>query len=265
MSEFSSYGLIEQPNSGSRSGYQTTYVFSGIGRGIASKALASLRTGGLFSLFRGENILFSSCSIAINGRIETLNIVTGPLSFSGGTESGEEDYAEFVLETNRIEKAIETHKNYKVCWNKDLFFAVPSNGKQQTIPAVPDWYWEDRAVPTGDIKWKAAADYPADVVIGGVPHRYVLIAHRTKEGIEVYQIDAPIVTENKHFSSLSSAKKNLKKSNKLLAPKECFIYSSEDKCWLVHPDGITEENGDYVTHNVYQYADEWDQEIYEMA
>ena len=262
MEDFKAYGLIEQPSSGGYSGKQTTFIFAGIGKGIARKALTALRESGL--VFRGEPVIWGSCSISVSAGIETLSIVTGYTS-SGSYGGEEEGYAEFSLETNRIEKAIETHQNYKVCWSKDLFYAVPSNGGGANVPAIPNWYRESSTPETGDSRWRASQEWPSDVVIGGIPHRFVLAAHRTKPGVEVYPTDAPIVTEYKHFSSLSAAKKNLKISNKLIAPGETFIYSNADTCWLVHPDGIIEEGGDYVTRNVYQYADQWDTDIYELA
>jgi hypothetical protein len=266
MEEFIEYGLYEQPNSGGMNGRQFTYIFSGIGRGKAKEAFNALwEAAETIPLFRDSPVLRSQCSISFNGYIETLTIVTGPLTGSGGGDEPDGGYAEFSLETNRIEKAIETHPNYKVCWSKDLYYAVPSNGKEPAIPAAPSWYTASKTPQAGDSRFVAAKDHPADVVIGGIPHRYVLAAVRTKPGVEVYPVDAPIVTEYKHFSSLSSAKKNLKISNKLSAPDETFGYPSSDSCWLVHPDGIIEENGDFVTQNVYQYADEWDSDIYEFA
>ena len=266
MEDFKEFGLIEQPTSGGSTGSQTTYIFAGISRGKAKEALEELRASADIPVFRGSPVLFKSSSISFNGYIETLTIVTGPLTWSsGGGDEPDGGYAEFSLETNRIEKAIETHPNYKVCWSKDLYYAVPSNGKDPAIPAPPSWYTASKTPQAGDSRFVAAKDHPADVVIGGIPHRYVLAAVRTKPGVEVYPVDAPIVTEYKHFSSLSAAKKNLKISNKLSAPDETFDYSSSDSCWLVHPDGIIEENGDYVTRNVYQYADEWDLDIYEFA
>ena len=268
MSEFIDFGLYEQPNSGGMNGKQFTYIFSGIGKGRAREAFESLwGDSALVPLFRGSPVLRSQCSIARAGYIETLTIVTGPLNSSGGGgESTEDGFAEFSLETNRIEKAIETHPNYKVCWSRDLFYAAPSNGKTVKIPDEPEWYRNSKRVPDrSDPNWVAAKEWPADAVIGGIQKHFVLAASRTKEGVEVYPVNAPIVTEYKHFTSLSAAKKNLRIANHLCAPGETFDYSSADICWLVNPDGIVEENGEYVTRNTYQYADQWDTDIYEFA
>lgn len=266
MEDLTSYGLVEQPTSGGSQGTTTTYIFSGISRGKAKAALiALLNSSDTLPMFRGMPILSKNCSIAFNGFIETLTIVTGIPSFSSGSPSESQDLVEWNLNTNRIEKAIETHKNYKVCWSRDLYYAVPATAANPNIPALPAWYTDNKTPATGDIYWSADKNHPSDVVIGGLPHRFVLAAVRTKMGIEVYQVNAPIVTEYKYFKSISSAKKNLKIANKLLAPDETFDYPKSAKCWLVNPDGISQEGDYYVTRNVYQYADEWDGDIYDEA
>lgn len=273
-SDFSYYGLHEQPGSGTVFGNgKTEYIFKGIVPGTAARAFADLRgAAACGDLFRGDYIQFSECKYSRDGVMETLFVVTAPCIGKTAAKDRAEGETEYALNINDMEKPLEMHPNYRTNWNYDLFAAVEAtaeNLKNPQISSSPAWWLTATTTnipPEEQLKYKWGKSAPPDQTVkeNGISktYRWLMAIPRTKPGQEVFPYAAPVVTERIFFRTRSRAEDNLRKANTHVAPKKTYIYSKNPKNWVVKPSGIEESGGYFITVNTYIYADKWDEDFY---
>lgn len=157
----------------------------------------------------------------------------------------------YTLSDGGLEKPIETHPEYITCWN---YILVGKIGKE-----VPDW-WEAAVNPmlsTTDYKWiKETSE---------LPEGFAFLCMKKKPGVESYKTAAPVIEERKYFNSERKSEISVKYMNKLKVPGETFGLPAASKNWLIMSVSIQPDGKYWCVTTSYQYADEWDTDIYPVA
>lgn len=176
----------------------------------------------------------------------------------------------FELDIEYISKPLESAEKYACIWNYDLYHARKASEFTSSSPVLPagldnikvthdlDFPFMFSQTQPSPSKYKAsdAEDEKEEL------YNWVLVLQREKPGVESYYYPRPVIREKIYFRKEKKAIENLTIAGKLKAPKETFGYSGQ---WLAMPDGIRKEGKYYVTVNMYKYADEWDDDLYEGA
>jgi hypothetical protein len=160
----------------------------------------------------------------------------------------------YSLEINYIEKPLETHENYRVKWNYDLYGYIPKGGE---LPAAPSW-WVDAAIID-----PSATDYGTKYLwdkslpAADDKGKWKILATRTMPGQEAYLYPQPMVIERLYYSTRQKAIDSLRKAGMLKAPPttECFGYETANKYWLCMPQGLEKDATNWIGVNKYLYMD----------
>lgn len=182
--------------------------------------------------------------------------LVSPKNKERSRRSGSIDY-DFRI--NIIEKPLETHANYLVKWNYDLY----GWSSDTTAPSVPSWAStatnksNTNGVPAADgFYWSQSK--PGDPKTG----YWHKIQDRTKPGVEVYPLPQPVIMTRKYFKNEEKAVAYLPSTISLGAPGKTYGWSSSNSNWLKFPQGITNDGEFFVAEIEHEYGDSIDSDLY---
>jgi hypothetical protein len=160
----------------------------------------------------------------------------------------------WTLTNGTLEKALETHPNYKKCWNNYL---VMASGK--TTPAWWETDGNDASLPDpSQFQWVKDLGSVDTQSIGLMKNCTVL--NKKKPGVETYILPCPVVEATLYYSQAAKANTIAKNVGKRLSPASKFgIVGGE---WLVMESTVILQGKKYVATVRYQWADVWDHDIY---
>jgi hypothetical protein len=162
----------------------------------------------------------------------------------------------YSLGINDVELPLEKHPSYRTKWNFDLW----GNSSTGSAPSAPSWWSTAASRSDADgVTWHWSKDRPPDPGDGS---RWFLVKPRTKDGVEGYLVVQPVVSARKYCKKLSDAEAFLRTSVARAVPGETFGFASATKNWLASPVGIDNDGEYWVAENRYQFADEWDSDLY---
>jgi hypothetical protein len=149
-------------------------------------------------------------------------------------------------------KSIETHPKYKTYWNYELWY-----DPEQHDSSVPAWHLT--AVDKTDIDkgyaWVKSGD--------GRPEKgWEILEDAGKPGVDSYIVPAPIVTRRQYFKNEKEAAAEASRVGETVVPGKTYGLPDTPDHWLQINSTIVPEDGWYVVTTRYQYADEWDYNIY---
>jgi len=182
--------------------------------------------------------------------------LVSPSNKDRARRSGSIDY-DFRI--NIIEKALETHADYLVCWNYDLY----GWSTDTTPPSVPAWA-ATATTRTNATGLAAAAGFywsksrPSDPKAG--------YWHKIKDciepGVEAYPVPQPVIITRKYFKNEDLAVAYMPSTISLGAPGKTYGWSSNDSHWLQFPQGIPNDGEFFVAEIEHEYADSWSSNLY---
>jgi len=201
-------------------------------------------------------VYFKSFSVAPDEEdddylILSLNYTTVLAAVSIGGKEDDDDLWTITVAT--LEKPLETHPNYLMKWNHDLY---QHKDKADNTPA-----WFDTATNQQDAdgtQWKWAKESPGDewrLSDNGAG----ALAEKTKAGVEAYYLPQPISRYQFWHSSKSNVEAVLQTVATRVTPAETFGYTG---AWLVTNVSVEEDGSKYRGTVEYTYADVWDTELY---
>jgi len=168
-----------------------------------------------------------------------------------GSESSEieENATVYTMSDGALEKPVETHDDYTLLWNYSMSKKKNAATSKPTLTGTTDSIPE---ASSGDWKWvKDASDMGED---------WSITDAATKKGKESYIIGAPVVNEKKYYKYQTSASSVASSVGSKVTPGNTFGKSGGE--WLVIGSEVYYENGLWVADLRYQWADEWDADIY---
>ncbi len=161
----------------------------------------------------------------------------------------------YTLTSGPLEKAIETHTNYKKCWNNYLAMA---NGKE--TPAWWDTDDNDASIP--DITQFQWVKDLGSVDTQSIGKKWTYL-NKKKPGVESYIVASPVVEATLYFSQATRAYQIAVKNGKRAAPAVTFGITGGE--WLVNDCSLSQQGKKWVATVRYQWADSWDHDIYEAG
>ena len=212
------------------------------------------------SLYDPENISPELVALRLNTYsivpTATKNNAIITLTYQPSTSSIgiEEGIADYFMENTGLEKALETATNpfqptsYLTRWNYHL---CKLDGTAESKPASWDSATNTKLSET-EWKWvKEASELPDD---------WVIVEAKTKQGIESYIYPAPVVQERKFYGSKKSASTAAAQVGKRVTPGETFGFTGGE--WLIVSASIQKDGRKYLVERSFQYADDWDSDLY---
>lgn len=163
------------------------------------------------------------------------------------------------LTVDLVDKPLESHPSYLVCWNYDLWEYVAEGASPSGTP--PGWWATDA---TQDITHSDGVSYlwsnsrPAKDKDGA----WYPVGAKTKPGVESYLVVQPVVTARKYCKTKATALAYLLTAVAEVAPSSGFGWGETAANWLAYPIGVQNDGEFWVACNEYRYADDWDDDLY---
>ncbi len=175
----------------------------------------------------------------------------------------------YDLDFNWVPKQLETHDNYRVKWNYNLYQRF-ANNIAVLSPSLPDW-WSTATKQTDDLvigktepaEYQWGKTRPASTTWNKVQYDYHKIANMTKPGVEVYEIPQPVVTATSYWDTRDKAYAQLSIASMgdvVTVPDAVGVTGGE---WLYKPMNVRDDGTWYVTTEKYFFAVKWDGELYD--
>jgi hypothetical protein len=227
------------------------------------------------SLYDEENIVPQLSTLrlstyAVNPTATKNNaIITLTYQPSHSNVPPEENIAEWFLENNTIDKPLESAQepeqpeDYLTMWNYNLYEFVEENAGPSELPT-----WATDATDKSDGKednvegayqWakeKPSGGYQQD----GSTYDWYKVQDMSKPGQESFIIAAPVIQERVHYRSKLSASEAASTVGQIETPTE--TYGKEDGEWLVMSATIQRDGRRYLVEKTFQWANEWDSDLY---
>lgn len=181
---------------------------------------------------------------------------------SDSTIATEDGVDEYFLDNGTLEKALETHLDYKTCWNYDLWeFASVSSG----AGTAPAWWATatDKKDASGNIVegeycWDKSK--PSGGYDDGTKWDWLKVEDRIKPGVESYILPSPVVQERVYYKSKKSAFTAGATVGTLVTPDQTFGIS--EGAWMVMSATVQKDGRRYLVERSFQWAKEWDEDLY---
>jgi len=157
----------------------------------------------------------------------------------------------YNLEVGEFEKDIEAHPNYLPEWNH---YQIRRVG---TIEAdlYPGFAFADLA---------GLKDHRLVKQLSEMPDGWEVVEVPTKPGITSYIVGSPVVSGVRYWRNYATmvAANPAADVGRLSVPGETFGLPTSAICWLLMSCSVTFDGKYWTADEKYQYADEWDSEIY---
>ena len=160
------------------------------------------------------------------------------------------------LTVDLVEKPIESHPDYKMYWNYDLWQS------SATDPGMVAPEWATTATDSSDANgvdyvWSKTKPAQTDT-----DKQWWKIQARIKAGVESYLLVQPVVTDRKYCKNKATALSYLLTAGGEAAPTDGYAWGETSANWLGYPIGLTLDGDFWVAQNEYRYADSWDDDLY---
>jgi len=196
-------------------------------------------------------------NVKFNGNGEKALITLNYVPPSTADSAPDEKKPYYYLQNGTISVPISKLSNYLTCWDHYLFGLSDS--------PTPDW-WDTATsatltkaqVSTYLYSWgKSISEKPAN---NPDKSRYFSVIKEPTKKIEQYLQPSPVVQECIWYASVKSAGKAAKSVSKIVTPNQTFGVSGG--AWLVMSAGVGMDGGRYKVERQFQWAPEWDTDIY---
>lgn len=166
---------------------------------------------------------------------------------------------EYFLENATLEKALETHENFLIKWNCDLYQYMSIGGGNTNKPSWYDTAKDDSNATGATVEnsYAWAKDKPSGA---SDEFDWLLVEKRIKPGVDSYIIPSPIVQERIYYRTRRSAELAGNSTGSIETPEKTFGISGGD--WLVMSASMQRENRRYLVERSFQWAEIWDTDLY---
>jgi hypothetical protein len=183
-----------------------------------------------------------------------VDLTYAPNSGGAGVETslrdGDPDYS---LDGAMIEKAIDLRDGYLVNWNYNLAAKVGTT-------AVPSWW--ATATTTGnqtDPLYAWTKDDPPAAGSDGIA--FYQLRQKTKPGVELYQVPAPVVNERRWYTDKAAADSAAALVGTRGTPGDTFGRTTGE--WLRMPNRLFLDGKRWQLEQPWQWAESWDHDLYD--
>ena len=201
----------------------------------------------------GGNGYFVRHSITSNAAYDILELTFSDIVPETGMDAIKEGKNQPSLRTSLIEKPLNSHVNYYVCW--DHYLECKEADKAVTLPSGWDTAkLKDPMVGNTQFRWKHKSE--------SVANGYVQRTAVKKPELETYLYPSAEISEKYYYRRAKDAETKVRSTGRKDTPSKTFGITAE---WLNLGSELSQEGKYWVCSVAYSGAVEWDDDVYAEA